>query len=358
MKKYILSLILIITGVTGFSQHNATWYKTFVGKIGNMDAVLHLVSSEDYTGFIWFKQNRYPLSMNGNRMAGDSIRLYSMDGVLSVSLEGIIKKATITGQVTLDLTTDDQPGKKAFFTLQEDSSYTQFQELSARSESALPIKLKNASTFSAFRGTIWPESKTTFSSAIEKLVVQNLGLKNTEDIAGQIKAMCQHDSEKWLSDNLRLSSKDVAQMGLSLSVDTRDYVNVMYEDSKILIIAYFSFAYTGGAHGIYGTSLFTIDKSKGKLLQLGDILSDEGIKRLPSILDVVARAQFKIKKGSLTDNGFLVDYIPVSKSFYVTERGIGFLYNPYEIMPFAAGEVNLMVPFNALSAFLKADFKR
>jgi len=33
-----------------------------------------------------------------------------------------------------------------------------------------------------------------------------------------------------------------------------------------------------------------------------------------------------------------------------------FLYNPYDIMPFSAGQVNLFVPLNAIKPYLKPEF--
>lgn len=357
MKQYLLSLFLTITSVTGFSQIPGAWYKTFTGKVGNMDAVMHLASTIQYTGYIWFRQNQYPIDISGNLLSGDSIRLHSTDGVLSITLEGILSKSLIKGQAVLDLTTDNQPAKKASFSLYEDSSYTQFQELYAKTETTLPKKLNNASAFFSYRATVWPKDKTTFSDSIKKLIVRTLQLKNNENVTGQMKSKCLDESKQWVSENLRLFPKDASEMGLSLTVETRDVVNIMYEDERVITLACFTFAYTGGAHGNYGTTLYTIDKRTGESIRPEDILSEEGLKRLPQILDASARAQFKVKKGSLLDNGFLVAYIPVSRSFYITGTGIGFLYNPYEIMPFSAGQVNLMVPFNALSTYLKPGFK-
>jgi Protein of unknown function (DUF3298) len=46
-----------------------------------------------------------------------------------------------------------------------------------------------------------------------------------------------------------------------------------------------------------------------------------------------------------------------AENFYVTTAGIGFLYAPYEIKSFADGEVNLLVPFSALNAYLQPGFK-
>lgn len=356
MKNLYAILLLTIIANPLFSQTRTGWYKTFTGKIGNMDAVLHLVAATNYSGYLWFKQNQYPIGMISDAIDADSIQLYSTDGTLSVTLTGIITHHAIRGIGTIDLATDNQPGKKADFNLRADSSFSTFLEFYSRTDSKLPEKFKNESTFSYFKGTIWPQGNSQLSKNIQRIILHDFHLKNNGDIIGQIKIQGQLESKKWIAENSKMTPSEVSEMGLSLSVETQDYFNIMYEDKRFITLSRFNFEYTGGAHGNYGTTLYTFTKKDGRLLNLNDILTDKGIKILPELLEAVAKIQFKVKQGALKENGFLVDHIPVSKEFYVTGKGIGFLYNPYEIMPFSAGQVNLLVPFTALYKYLKPEF--
>ena len=102
----------------------------------------------------------------------------------------------------------------------------------------------------------------------------------------------------------------------------------------------------------------TFSKQNGKQLILADVLNAEGIRRLPSLLDQVARFQYDIKNNKpLDENGFMVKKIEVTKNIYVTGACVGFVYLPYEIKSFAEGEINLVVPFTILKPYLLPGYQ-
>ena len=128
----------------------------------------------------------------------------------------------------------------------------------------------------------------------------------------------------------------------------------MYENAKYITLANFNSGYMGGAHETYATTISTFNKQTSKKLALTDILNTAGIQALPKLLDQAAREQFAVKNiKPLNQNGFLVTRILPNQNFYLTETGIGFIYAPYSIKSFADGEINLLVPFKALKAYLK-----
>ena len=45
----------------------------------------------------------------------------------------------------------------------------------------------------------------------------------------------------------------------------------------------------------------------------------------------------------------------LAQSFYVNDKGLVFLYNPYEIKAYAEGYTELIVPFSALKAIAKSN---
>ena len=49
--------------------------------------------------------------------------------------------------------------------------------------------------------------------------------------------------------------------------------------------------------------------------------------------------------------------IAPNQNFFVTGKGMGFAYNPYEIGPYVMGEINIYIPFSDLKKYLKPDFK-
>jgi hypothetical protein len=135
---------------------------------------------------------------------------------------------------------------------------------------------------------------------------------------------------------------------------------IAFQSSKILTMAFFNYAYTGGAHGNYGTYYTSADLTSNKVLALDNIITEGGKKQLRTLLEKNFRKQYNLKPtDSLTDEGGLFENkIEPNKNFYITGKGIGFCYNPYEIGPYAMGEIDIFIPFTDLKNYLKEGFKR
>lgn len=339
------------------SQQSGHWYETFTGKMGHLNAVLHLTNSDGLNGYLWFRENQYPVRMAGE-IKKDTITLESMSGFLVIELRGKFSKDSIFGTSSTSLFTSNSPPKKSSFKFFADStSFTPFRVISVHASAHLSPKLNNKSTFQSNESTIWPVEKNIFTNGIKNSIKKLFVVPENEEIDSWLFQEVEKQKTNWVRKNSQLSPKSAEELGLGLSVQTFDQINVMYENAKTLTLAKFSFAYTGGAHGNYSTSLINISKSSGKVIHISDVLTTEGIEKLPSLLELVARVQFKADKGTLKDNGFFVDTIPVSNEFYITSRGIGFFYPPYALRSYADGEINLFIPSNVLTPYLKQGYK-
>ncbi len=347
--------LFILTNVSG--QRKGGWYKTFTGKMGNMDAVVHLTADSSYNGYIWFLQNQYPVQLSGNASGGDSIKLGGMDAALNITLSGTMKNDEFNGVAEISMGLDNRPAKKGAFKLHVDSSYTPFKYIYVSTHARLPARIKNESTFQYYKGTVWPSGKNNLAVQLQNVLRSFNGIPKDRDVAQWYFTNAEKDRVSWQRENGNLKPKDAESLGLSLSVEAQEITDVMYENNHYITLARFSYGYSGGAHGNYATSLVTLAKSNGKVMRLTDVFTTEGLKQLPRILEQVARVRYKVPSGALKDNGFLVDNIPVSKEFYITSTGIGFLYAPYEIKSFADGEINLIVPLRAVQPFLSPNFK-
>jgi hypothetical protein len=134
---------------------------------------------------------------------------------------------------------------------------------------------------------------------------------------------------------------------------------IAYSSPKLITLAHHSYSYTGGAHGNYGTGFTSVDLIANKKLKLSDILNEAGLKQLPKLLEKKFRTRYGLSdKEELTAGGLFENKIEPNENFYVTGKGIGFNYVPYEIGPYAMGEVNLFIPFTELNAYLQAGFKK
>jgi hypothetical protein len=64
--------------------------------------------------------------------------------------------------------------------------------------------------------------------------------------------------------------------------------------------------------------------------------------------DIPAGAPLNGEAGILFDK-----HLALTKNFYVTGKGVGFIYNPYEVAPYVVGEIELYVPFSEITDILK-----
>ncbi len=362
MKRTFIGIMVLLMSSALVAQDHPGWYNVFTGNVGNMQATMHLHKAGDsYCGYIWFAQNQWPMPLyyNVSPHKNDSLEISAMGGSLSFVFSGVLTDKAYTGKTTLQK--DNNAAKSATFQLQvsDDKIFTPFNFYSANGTAKLLPQIKNESEASYLVASIWPSENNLLSTAVKKHVQKALQIK--VPIADPSKWMTDEKNKfltNWKKENSKMSPKEASEMGLSLSVEQEDRVMVMYENEQMITVAHYSFGFSGGAHGDFTTALETIQKSTGKKVLLSDVLNPAGIKALPLILDKVARVQFEIKNNNpLDQNYFLVNKIPLSENFYVTSKGIGFLYAPYVIKSFADGEINLLVPFTVLGPYLQPAFK-
>lgn len=128
-----------------------------------------------------------------------------------------------------------------------------------------------------------------------------------------------------------------------------------------LVMNYFGYEYTGGAHGMSWEKYLTYDKRKNKWIELKDVLDLSKPNEINKVLDKVLRKEYNFpSKVPLTepeDSFFLADKIEYSENFVLSKKGITFHYGLYEMTPYAYGFFQLFVPYEELKPYLKKDFK-
>lgn len=128
----------------------------------------------------------------------------------------------------------------------------------------------------------------------------------------------------------------------------------IYETDAYVRLMASGWSYTGGAHGNGYTSYEYFSKATGASLDLGYFISDmDGV--LP-IAEKYFRIQQEIgEEESLEDVGFWFDngVFELNENFYFTEDQMVFVFNPYEIAPYAAGTILLEIPLSELAGFVE-----
>lgn len=149
----------------------------------------------------------------------------------------------------------------------------------------------------------------------------------------------------------------------------------VYLDSKYVTYRLYSYAYTGGAHGNTVSYLRTFDLLNGKLLTLNDIIKSEDIQEVRE--DVIAQMAYSypIYENITTvpqyldslniflgdfhgeaepgDSGIITqDNYPLPDPA-ITEEGLVFVYQMYELTPGSDGCPVVLIPYKDISGCLK-----
>ncbi len=136
--------------------------------------------------------------------------------------------------------------------------------------------------------------------------------------------------------------------------------SVRFNDRDLVSVEHFTYSFSGGAHGNYGSAYYVFDLTNGKELGLADLFRDGYKTKLPPILERVFVKKYgegaKYEAGkSMEEYGLLVDRLPVPDNFFVDRRGITFVYNPYEVGPYVLGGIDLLLTWDDLKGVLKAN---
>lgn len=117
----------------------------------------------------------------------------------------------------------------------------------------------------------------------------------------------------------------------------------LYLDSTIFVIATYSDIYMGGAHGIYGTSYYNIDRKTGELITLEEVL------------DLTNEHFLEYHKNKLMEEYELEpDMVELPTDFFILPTGIWLHYPPYSL---GGGfwEKEIFLPYHEIENYLRRD---
>jgi hypothetical protein len=123
--------------------------------------------------------------------------------------------------------------------------------------------------------------------------------------------------------------------------------------SEFCQISLNAYTFTGGAHPNGMTIYAIISKETGEQLQLNDIFSDV------SAFDKIAEKKFRESReisptADLEAEGFWFSdgKFASNSNFSISKTGFHFLFNPYEIGPYAMGATEYFIPMNEVKHLL------
>lgn len=157
---------------------------------------------------------------------------------------------------------------------------------------------------------------------------------------------------EYRENNLPLLEAALSDNNTTAVLGWEDYSTGKIEGFHKNIISYKAskYTYTGGAHGMTVETGLNFDIKTGTLLKESDIFSDgyESIvsglltKHLPEAFENPEDANMLFQK-EVTPNG----------NFTVSEKGITYTFNQYEIGPYALGIIGITIPWDEIDNIIK-----
>lgn len=133
---------------------------------------------------------------------------------------------------------------------------------------------------------------------------------------------------------------------------------VVFNTSEIFIVEENLYSFTGGAHGNYGTIYYNFDAANGELIALNDILRTGFEEALKIKAEELFKAEY-LEEGATeySEMGFYFenDQFTLTNNFAIMKDGLKFLYNPYEVAPYALGQQEILIPYTSLKDLIKPD---
>ncbi|KGN86446.1 RsiV family protein [Porphyromonas gulae] len=164
------------------------------------------------------------------------------------------------------------------------------------------------------------------------------------------------DMEPLLQEELALKPDYRPDLGLYAYID-HITGKVVFRQDSLLVYEIEAFKYMGGSHGYGDVAYLNLDLRTGKQILLEDIVAQGKDAALTDLLWKQLMADQGVSSlESLNEMGYgtLGDLYPTD-NFGISERGITFLYNEYEIAPYAMGPIQITLSFDSLAPILKED---
>jgi len=147
--------------------------------------------------------------------------------------------------------------------------------------------------------------------------------------------------------------KDNPKSPLFYTLDS--YCKVVSQDSALVALEFGGQSFSGGAHGQSFTGFFNWNPKTHQKVTLDDLFENDYKDQLKNIAERIFRKEEKLKDTSslARDYFFKGNKFALNDNYLLTPVGIRFVYNEYEIKPYAAGQTELIIPYTAIKKLIR-----
>jgi hypothetical protein len=120
-----------------------------------------------------------------------------------------------------------------------------------------------------------------------------------------------------------------------------------------LVIGRLIDTFTGGAHGMSQKTYYVVDREGPRALSWEELFTDPQSPELRRLILAGLRERSGLdEKASLSSGAYFEDEPAMTANFFLSRKGIGFHWNPYEIAPYSEGHIEVIIPWEKLEDLL------
>lgn len=360
--------------------NNASFYKHLVGTVGDKPTTLNLTCDieinslgkiTNYTGYYYSTDEVEPHKVSGigDSLGGIKLTVWDNDDESAIAFDGKFTNAqTYAGNFI-----DTVLKTKLPFNLVENYSDALEFTHNSLSDSVKLFKNVDGSPIATFDINLLIP-KTSRKDVADFLIPQILKIPEsvslTEDDGDkQVKkipvfkdaaALMQANRDSFFSmykDVFKDEKPSATNEYFAMNYANLTSTDVVYNEKNILSLAISNYDFEGGAHGNHGTTLVSYNLNEKKVITLNDVFGADYKPILNKALEISLRKKFKLASKDSLSNILFDNKIEATDNFCITNKGILFMYNPYEIASYASGEIDLYVPFADIKQVLNPSLK-
>jgi len=145
--------------------------------------------------------------------------------------------------------------------------------------------------------------------------------------------------------------KEMEDMSYILNYELTKSSKIIYNKNNILIIEIESYIYAGGAHGMGNMQYLHFDMKTGELFGLNEVFNHSAQQKIAALLSEKSEEMKQANESVLFEDA----KADLNDNFYFDKGKYYFVYNPYEIGPYAAGYITVELPIEKVKNLIDRD---
>ncbi len=137
-------------------------------------------------------------------------------------------------------------------------------------------------------------------------------------------------------------------------------LDVEAEYENLISLSSWGYGYQGGAHGYGANTYYTVDLRDGKVINDTILFGKNDLKEIEELVRAEVKRRVALDGSSEDYLSLLVevDEVNPNNNFFFTAEGMVYLYNQYEIAPYAAGQIEICLPYEKVLPLVSDAYRK